>query len=92
MADPVPMIQCPHCKGTGEHHVIFSKDGKPAIQPIQCGVCGGTGQLPLMGRHVPPAPKPKEPPKEPPPPPPPELWPILVPLGIFVLFFLFLRT
>ncbi|MEJ2116728.1 MAG: hypothetical protein P8Y67_10045 [Alphaproteobacteria bacterium] len=88
MADPVPMIQCPHCKGSGEHHVIFTKDGKPAIQPIQCGVCGGTGQLPLMGRHVPPAPKPKAPPPKP----PAELWPLLIPLAIFVLFFIFLRT
>lgn len=89
MADPVPMIPCPHCKGTGEHHVIFSKDGKPAIQPIQCGVCGGSGHLPLMGRHTPPAPKKKE---EAPPPKPGEIWPILIPLGIFLLFFLFLRT
>ena len=89
MADPAPpSVQCPHCKGSGEHHVIFTKDGKPAIQPIQCGVCGGSGQLPIMGRHVPPAPKPKAPP----PPPPAELWPILIPLAIFALFFLFLRS
>jgi hypothetical protein len=83
-------IQCPHCKGTGEHHVIFSKDGKAVIQPVACGVCAGKGCLPLLPRQDPAVTK-KDPPKAPPPP-PAEFWPILIPLGIFALFFLFLRT
>lgn len=89
MADPVPMIQCPSCKGSGEYPVLSAKDGKPVILPVACGVCKGSGQLPLMGRYAVPDTKKKV---EAPPPKPAELWPILIPLGIFVLFFLFLRT
>jgi hypothetical protein len=80
-------VQCPQCKGTGEQQVIYTQDGKPAVQPVQCGLCGGKGELPLMPRQAPPAPPPAAPP---PPPTPTELWPIAVPLGLFLLFFLFL--
>jgi hypothetical protein len=73
-------IVCPHCKGTGVNYVIVTKDGVPSIQAVPCAVCAGKGNIPA------PAPKPAAPP----PPPEPELWPILVPLGIFLLFFFFL--
>lgn len=76
-------IVCPHCKGTSVNYVIITEGGKPAIQSVPCIVCEGKGYLPA------PEPKPTAPPP-PPPPPPPELWPILVPLGIFFLFFAFL--
>ncbi|NJM36059.1 MAG: hypothetical protein HC850_16780 [Rhodomicrobium sp.] len=73
---------CPHCKGTTVNYVIETKDGKPVIQSVTCVVCGGKGSVPVK----------KDPPKEdkPAPKPAPELWPIMVPLGIFVLFFAFL--
>lgn len=74
-------IVCPHCKGTGVNYVIAHQDGKPAIQSVSCVVCGGKGVVAA------PAP---ETPSPPPPPEPGELWPILVPLGIFFLFFAFL--
>jgi hypothetical protein len=80
MAD---MMVCPHCKGTGANYVIVTQDGKPSIQSVSCVVCDGKGHLPA------PAPAPAAPPP-PPPPPSPELWPILVPFGIFALFFAFL--
>ncbi len=77
-------IVCPHCKGTGINYVIATQDGKPTIQPVTCAVCDGKGVIPA----------PPPPPTAAPPPPPstatPELWPILVPLGIFFLFFAFL--
>lgn len=75
-------IVCPHCKGTGVNYVIAQQDGKPTIQSVRCVVCDGKGVLPA------PAPAPAAPPA--PPPAPAELWPILVPLGIFFLFFAFL--
>ena len=57
---------------------------------IACGVCAGKGCLPLLPRQDPAVTK-KDPPK-PPPPPPAEFWPILVVLGVFALFFVFLST
>ncbi len=83
MADIPATIICPHCKGTGTHYIILTKDGKPTIQPMPCVVCEGKGALP-----APPPPKPKV--EAPPPPPPAEFWPILVPLILFIMFFAFL--
>lgn len=77
----VEKITCPHCKGSGVNYVIATKDDKPSIEPVKCVVCKGGGDVPV--------PK-NDPPPPPPPPPKPELWPILVPLGIFSLFFIFL--
>lgn len=78
MAD---QITCPHCKGTGVNYVIVAKDDKPSIESVQCAVCNGSGNVTI--------------PDTPDASPPPvvqeaELWPILVPLGIFSLFFVFL--
>jgi hypothetical protein len=73
-------IVCPHCKGTGVNYVIATTDGKPTLQPVTCVVCNGRGMIE--------APAPPEPAK--PVAPEAELWPILVPLGIFFLFFAFL--
>lgn len=81
-------ITCPHCKGTGATYVIGSKDGRPALEPVSCVICEGKGYVaapkvePVVVAPPPPAPVVT--------PPPPEMWPILVPLGIFSLFFLFL--
>jgi len=76
-------IICPHCKGSRVNFIIAPTTGKPTMEEVTCVVCNGTG-------HVP-APEPeKEEPKPEPKPEPPELWPILVPLGIFSLFFVFL--
>lgn len=81
----VEQITCPHCKGSGVNYVIVTKDDKPSIESVNCAVCKGKGNVPV----------PKEDPTPPPPPPKEEaqqteLWPILVPLGIFSLFFIFL--
>lgn len=76
-------IVCPHCKGTSVNYVIVMQDGKPVIQSVACVVCDGKGYLPA------PAPAPVAPPPAVPAP-PAELWPIMVPLGIFFLFFAFL--
>lgn len=81
-------ITCPHCKGTGATYVIGNRDGRPALEPVNCVICEGKGYVA--------APKPEPvvvaPPLPPAPvaPPPAEMWPILVPLVIFSLFFLFL--
>lgn len=74
-------IACPHCKGTGVNYIIVPHDGKSSIESVSCVVCGGKGVIA--------APEPEKPPADPTPE-PAELWPILVPLGIFFLFFLFL--
>jgi hypothetical protein len=76
MADTVV---CPHCKGTGVNYVISTQDAKPAIQSVSCVVCGGKGVVAAPSTSA-----------APPPPAEGELWPILVPLGIFFLFFAFL--
>lgn len=52
---------------------------------INCPTCKGTGVI-----VAPTPPPPPPPPPAPPAPDPAELWPILVPLGIFFLFFAFL--
>jgi hypothetical protein len=82
----VDQITCPHCKGTGVNYVIVTKDDKPTMEAVTCVVCKGKGSVPI------PAPEPEPAPvettsvetQE------AELWPILVPLGIFTLFFFFL--
>ncbi len=78
-------IICPHCKGSGTNYVIATEDSKPSILSVGCAVCSGEGQV--------------TPPEHPEPilaqvsealPAKPELWPILIPLGLFSLFFVFL--
>lgn len=81
----VESITCPHCKGTAVNYVIITKDNKPSIESVSCVVCKGKGNVPV----------PKEEKKEEPAEPKQEvqeaeLWPFLVPLGIFSLFFVFL--
>jgi hypothetical protein len=80
------MMVCPHCKGTGMNYIIVNQDGKPTLQPVNCVVCDGKGNLPAPT----PAPPPPAAPAPTPLTPSPELWPILVPFGIFALFFAFL--
>jgi hypothetical protein len=83
-------ITCPHCRGTGATYVIGQRDGKPALEPVTCVICEGKG---FVAAPTPPQPViPVPPPSQPTPaaPPPPEFWPVLVPLVIFSLFFLFL--
>ena len=72
-------ITCPHCRGTRVNYIVVPRDGRSVIESVSCGVCNGTGVIAA---------------------PPPtdlpvaddsgELWPILIPLAIFLLFFLFL--
>lgn len=80
----VEQITCPHCKGSGVNYVIVTKDDKPSIDSVKCVVCKGSGDVPV------PKEKPKPPPEPPKKAPEAELWPILVPLGIFSMFFIFL--
>jgi len=77
------LITCPHCRGTGVNYIILPDDAKQSLEQVTCPVCGGKGAVPKT-EPEPPPPEPEKP-KD-----PPELWPILVPLGIFVLFFFFL--
>ena len=76
-------IICPHCKGTGTNYVIVTEDGKPSIQPVSCVVCDATGRVEA------PEPVIEEPATPPTAQRAPELWPILVPLGLFSLFSMF---
>jgi hypothetical protein len=77
----VDQVTCPHCKGSGVNYVIVSKDDKPSIESVKCAVCNGSGTVavpkPEAEVVIDAAPE-------------AELWPILVPLGIFSLFFIFL--
>jgi hypothetical protein len=75
---------CPQCLGYGVERSVGSQGGSPVILTTTCGVCGGRGILPTVGVNAP------APPAKAPPAPALELWPFLVPLGLFVLFFLFL--
>ncbi len=80
------MVTCPHCKGTGVNYIIVPQEGKSSIELVDCPICKGIGQVP--------APEPERKPAEETKPAKrrksPEIWPILVPLGLFGLFFLFL--
>ena len=80
----VDQITCPHCKGTGVNYVIIAKDDKPSIESVKCVVCKGSGDVPI------PESKPEEPSEPIKEVQEAEFWPILVPLGIFSLFFVFL--
>ena len=71
-------ITCPHCKGTAVNYIIVHKDGKSVIESVSCVVCSGKGVIAAPETETP---RPDD---------SAELWPILVPLGIFLLFFLFL--
>jgi hypothetical protein len=81
---------CPQCSGRGQQNVVYrTATGDRALQPVQCGLCDGRGFLPvndviaLPARPTPPDPNPASPL-------PVDLWLIAVPLGLFILFFLFL--
>jgi DnaJ-class molecular chaperone len=76
----VDQITCPHCKGSGVNYVIIAKDDKPSIESVNCAVCKGSGIVAIPEEPAGPANVVQE----------AELWPILVPLGIFSLFFIFL--
>ena len=78
----VDQVTCPHCKGSGVNYVIVAKDDKPSIESVTCAVCNGSGNVAVVTPD-PPAAVVSEAPEA-------ELWPILVPLGIFSLFFIFL--
>ncbi|MBX2806377.1 MAG: hypothetical protein KTR19_10420 [Hyphomicrobiales bacterium] len=80
----VEKITCPHCKGSGINYVIATKEDKPSIESVTCVVCSGSGDVPIPEPTPEPAPEPAEVVQQ------AELWPILVPLGIFSLFFIFL--
>jgi hypothetical protein len=80
MAQPVlPRTTCPQCNGTGVTRAVAERGTDAVIVQTTCGLCGGSGNLP---------------PAPPPPPMPPapalEVWPLLIPLALFILFFLYL--
>lgn len=76
------MMVCPHCKGSGMNYVIITQDGKPTLEPVGCVVCDGNGNLLApVAAPVAAAARPAS---------APEIWPILVPFGIFAMFFAFL--
>ena len=72
---------CPHCEGVKKNYIIEPESDPPTLKEKNCVLCGGTGEVPVNESPVVTPPKPPE---------PPELWPLLIPLGIFVLFFFFL--
>jgi hypothetical protein len=77
----MPTTTCPHCEGVKKNYIIEPESDPPTLKEKNCVLCGGTGEVavndpPVLTPH-----KPAE---------PPELWPLLIPLGIFVLFFFFL--
>jgi hypothetical protein len=80
------LVACPHCKGTGVNYIIVPQEGKSSIESVDCPICAGVGRVaaPKPERKPAEATKPAKRPKS------PEFWPILVPLGLFGLFFLFL--
>jgi hypothetical protein len=86
MAQPVlPRTTCPQCNGTGVTRAVAERGTDAVIVQTTCGLCGGSGNLPTFA---------VEPPAPPPPPMPPapalEVWPLLIPLALFILFFLYL--
>lgn len=79
---------CPQCSGRRVQNVVYRDGtGNRILLPVECGLCNGTGVLPeqaVMRLPTPPAP---------PAPAAPttfDLWPFLIPVGLFVLFFLYL--
>lgn len=72
-------ITCPHCRGTRVNYIVVPRDGGSVIESVSCGVCNGTGVI--AGPPATDTPGPDD---------SGELWPILIPLAIFLLFFLFL--
>ena len=79
---------CPQCSGRTVQNVVSrNAAGERVLIPVQCGLCDGRGYLPVGNRidlPAPPAAATK------PAPPPLEMWPYLVFLGLFLLFFLYL--
>jgi hypothetical protein len=74
-------VICPHCKGTGVNYIILQQEGTPSIQSVSCAVCDGKGNVPMPEPEPEKAASPRR---------SPEMWPILVPLGLFSLFFAYL--
>jgi len=66
---------CPDCNGKGHRNEVRTKDGDPVIVAVKCSTCGGDGKI--AGSPIAP--------------PPLEIWPFVVPLVIFLLFFLYLQ-
>lgn len=81
---------CPQCSGRAVQNVVYrDATGARVLLPVECGVCGGTGtlsQADRLGLPTPPAPATAPAAAAV----PTELWLIAVPLGLFILFFLFL--
>ena len=80
---------CPQCSGRRVQYVVHRNPvGERVMLPVKCGLCGGEGTLNVMDEVGFPKPPPPVVPKADPL--PVELWLIAVPLGLFILFFLFL--
>jgi hypothetical protein len=75
---------CPQCEGYGVERSLGRQGANAVILTTTCGLCGGTGRLPTVAVNAP------APPAAAPAPPPLSLVPFLIPLVLFILFFLFL--
>ncbi len=79
----MPVVEtCPHCDGAKKNYIIVPKGDGHILIEKDCYLCGGTGVI-TKGDPPGPADVPQSTQS-------PELWPLLIPLGIFVLFFFFL--
>ena len=78
------VASCPQCEGYGVERAVGTRGGSAVILTTPCGLCGGRGQLDTVPVAAPvlidPIPSP----------PVLALWPFLVPVALFVLFFLYL--
>jgi hypothetical protein len=75
---------CPQCEGYGVERAVGRQGTAAVILTTPCGLCGGTGRLPTVAVAAPVIPDPTPPPQV------LALWPFLVPVALFVLFFLYL--
>jgi hypothetical protein len=76
---------CPQCQGSRKERAVAIQGGNRVLLTTDCGVCGGTGILPIVDVNAPDLGG-----GGPPPPQVLALWPFLIPVALFVLFFLYL--
>ena len=75
---------CPQCQGYGVERALGKQGAAAVILTTTCGLCGGSGRLDTVSVNAP------APPITDPPPPALSLWPLWIPLILFVLFFFYL--
>lgn len=80
------LMNCPTCGGTGRARTVGRRGSEPVILDTKCSTCDGKGSLEVVS-YDPPAPAPAA---AAPKPPPLEIWPFLLPIAAFGVFFLWL--